>query len=190
MWKRKPSRTAVHKSCSMSVTDGKHTTFRQHVGWHREQDGLSLDTIPPKDNIQKKKVWVSLIPSNFCKGASKLLHRHTHTLRHFTPPLWSALSHSYLDPIRLQKPLEAHFIQSSCVRHSTIPNYGVSQCKNLSFVAGICQGFSISRWRSNRRKVHWSGVERKMKEPVKIRQVWIPVGQKDRNGINVKAFSV
>ena len=185
---KKPSRTAVHKNHSMSITDGKYTAFRQRMAWYRKQDGLSFATIPPKDNIQKKKKgWVPLIPSNFYEG--KLLC--THTLRLLAPPFDQlCISHCYLDPVRLQKPPEAHFIQSSRVRNSTIPNYGVSQCKNLSFVAGICQGFSVSRWRSNRRKVHWSGVERKTKEPVKTRQIWIPIWQKDRNGINVKAFSV
>lgn len=161
------------------------------------QDGLSFATVPPKDNIQKKKKGWFLQPffegitGIFCDGASKLLCTHTHTQRLLAPPFdHIRISHWYLDPIRLQKPPEAHFVQSSCVRHSTIPSYGVSQCQNLSFVAGIRQSFSISRWRRNRRKVHWSGVERKTEEPVKTRQVWIPIWQKDRNGIDVKAFSV
>lgn len=133
--------------------------------------------------------WFLLTSVRLC--ICKLLCVRTHTLRLLAPPFDQlCVSHCYLDPIRLQKPPEAHFVQSSRVRHSTIPNYGVSQCKNLSFVAGICQGFGVSRWRSNGRKVHWSGVERKTKGPVKTRQVWIPIWQKDRNGIHVKAFSV
>lgn len=71
--------------------------------------------------------------------------------------------HRYLDSIGLQKPPEAHFVQGSCVRHPTVPNNGVSQSKNLSFVAGVCQGFGVSRWRSNRRKstLFWSWTENK-----------------------------
>lgn len=151
---------------------------------YRNQDGVFFTTIPPQDNIQKKKKkgWVSLI----CSMREPV---NSSTLRCWAEPLdQHCSSHYYLDAIRLQKSPEAHFIQSSCVRHSSIPNNGVSQGKNLPLVAGICQGFSASRWR-NSRKVHWSGVKRNTKEPVKTRQGWTPTWQKDRNGIHVKVFS-
>jgi len=89
---------------------------------------------------------------------------HSHTFRLLAPPFDQLLHcHHYLDSIRFQKSPEAYFIQGSRVRHSTVPNNGISQCKNLPFVAGVCQGFSVSRWRSDRRKSTsvWSWEENK-----------------------------
>lgn len=103
--------------------------------------------------FRRKKQRLSITDS-FYEGGSKLLH--TQVAGH--NPL---INHYYLDPIRLQKPSEAYFIQSSCVRHSSIANYGVSQGKNLPFVAGICQGFGVPRWRNSRNTLVWSQKENK-----------------------------
>jgi len=43
MWGKKPSRRAVHKNCSMSITDQKYIAFRQHLVWYRKQ----LDYLSP-----------------------------------------------------------------------------------------------------------------------------------------------
>lgn len=195
MWKKRHpgqqlTKTAACLSLIFSVTaQGQVLKSRWIIFCHHSSKGQypeEKETLIPSAFLRRNH-WFLLpsvrVPVNSCAC--------THTQRLLAPPFdHICISHWYLDPIRLQKPPEAHFVQSSCVGHSTIPSYRVSQCKNLSFVAGICQSFSISRWRRNRSKVHWSGIERKTEELVKTRQVWIPIWQKDRNGIDMKAFSV
>lgn len=135
--------------------------------------------LPPflQRTISRRKKERLSITDSFYEGGSKLLH--TQAAGH--NPL---INHYYLDPIRLQKSPEAHFIQSSRVRHSSIANYGVSQGKNLPFVAGICQGFGVPRWRNSRNTSVWSQKENKRPSENKT-----GLNSYMTNGIHVKIFS-
>lgn len=155
--KKKSSRKAVHRNCAMHITEGKHH-FQTAGGLVQKSTQITFcHHISRREYPVEERKRSSIIDffqlTLGCQWIPAHVHRHSHTLRLLAPPFDQLLlCHHYLDSIRLQKPPEAYFIQGSRVRHSTIPNDGISQCKNLPFVAGVCQGFSVSRWRSNRRK--------------------------------------
>lgn len=156
MWGKKVNKgSSSQKLCHVYHRGERHHLQTAHSQVQKAQ-WLPFATISPEDNTQRKKEkgWVSLTPFNFYEvPVSSCTHTHSHTLRLLALSFAQLLCcHHYLDSVGLQKPPEAHFVQGSCVRHPTVPNNGVSQSKNLSFVAGVCQGFGVSRWRSNRRK--------------------------------------